>query len=223
MITGLLRGKVGLAVDTASGGLLGWAVGLAEGLGGPGTAVVVGLDAIFPPIPSEFVLPLAGFSASQGTAGLVSTVIWATIGSLAGATVMYMIGMMLGRERTRALAVRIPLVKVSDVDRAEAWFARHGGKAVLFGRMIPLFRSFISLPAGVERMPLAKFLLYTAVGSGIWNTVFVLAGYLLGENWHKVEQYSDTLQVTVVALVGLALVWFVVSRLRRRKETSELE
>jgi membrane protein DedA with SNARE-associated domain len=108
----------------------------------------VGLDAIFPPIPSEFVLPLAGFGASQGSAGVVATVLWATIGSLAGATVMYVLGMVLGRDRTRALAVRIPLVKVSDVDRAETWFARHGGKAVLAGRMIPLFRRPAAPPQG---------------------------------------------------------------------------
>jgi membrane protein DedA with SNARE-associated domain len=204
-------------MDTATDGLTGWAVGLMEDLGGLGTAVVVGLDAVFPPIPSEFVLPLAGFSASQGSLSLVGTMIWATVGSIVGASVMYAIGALLGRDRTRALAVRIPLVKVSDVDRAEAWFDRHGAKAVLFGRMIPLFRSFVSLPAGIQRMPLPRFLLYTAAGSAMWNVLFVLAGYLLGENWHIVEQYAGTFQVLVGVLAALALVWFVVARVRRRR------
>jgi membrane protein DedA with SNARE-associated domain len=193
-----------------------WAVGLMDTLGGPGAAIIVGLDNLFPPIPSELVLPLAGFSASRGTMSLPSALIWSTIGSVVGAIIVYAVGAMLGRERTRALVTKIPLVKASDMDRAEAWFAKHGGKAVFLGRMVPLFRSFISLPAGVERMPVAKFLLYTTLGSAIWNTIFVVAGYLLGENWHVVERYAGVLQWVVLAGVVLAVLWFVISRVRNK-------
>jgi membrane protein DedA with SNARE-associated domain len=193
-----------------------WAVGLMDTLGGPGAAIAVGLDNLFPPIPSELILPLAGFSASRGSLSLVEALIWTTVGSVVGALIVYWIGAALGRDRTRRLVAKIPLIKESDLDRTEEWFAKHGGKAVFFGRMIPLFRSFISLPAGVERMPLPKFLLYTASGSAIWNAIFVLAGYFLGEQWHVVERYAGVLQWVVIGAVALAVVWFVVSRVRKK-------
>ncbi|GLY48723.1 DedA family protein [Lentzea sp. NBRC 102530] len=193
-----------------------WAVSLMESLGGVGAAVVVGLDNLFPPIPSELVLPLAGFSASKGVFSLPAALFWTTLGSVAGAVIVYLAGMLLGRTRTRALVARIPLVRVTDFDKTEAWFTRHGTKAVFLGRMIPLFRSFISLPAGVERMNFPKFLVLTTLGSLIWNTVFVVAGYQLGENWHRVESYAGVFQKLVIAAVALALTLFVVTRLRHR-------
>jgi membrane protein DedA with SNARE-associated domain len=198
------------------GGIAGWAVDLMDTLGGPGAAIIVGLDNLFPPIPSELVLPLAGFSASQGTFTLVGALFWTTLGSVLGAVIVYYLGMLLGRERTRALLVRIPLVKGSDFDKTELWFAKHGTKAVFFGRMVPLFRSLISLPAGIERMPLWRFLLLTTVGSLLWNSVFVGAGYGLGESWELVEGYAGVFQKIVIGLVALAVVVFVVVRLRQR-------
>ena len=193
-----------------------WAVNLMQTLGGVGAAVVVGLDNLFPPIPSELVLPLAGFSASKGVFSLPAALFWTTLGSVAGAIIVYLAGMLLGRDRTRRLVARIPLVKVTDFDKSEAWFTRHGTKAVFFGRMIPLFRSFISLPAGVERMNFPKFLALTTLGSLIWNTVFVGAGYLLGENWHRVDSYAGIFQKLVLAALALAVVLFVATRLRQR-------
>lgn len=212
-----------LAIDTATseplGGLAGWAVGVMDTLGGPGAAVVVGADNLFPPIPSELVLPLAGFSASQGVFSFAGALFWTTLGSVLGAIIVYAVGALIGRQRTRALVVRIPLIKASDFDRTEAWFAMHGSKAVLLGRMVPLFRSFISLPAGIERMGMGKFLLLTTIGSLLWNALFVTAGYQLGENWHLVEGYAGILQKFVVVSVGAALVAFVVLRLRSRART----
>jgi membrane protein DedA with SNARE-associated domain len=108
----------------------------------------------------------------------------------------------------------MPLMKGEDVDRTVAWFQRHGWAAVFFGRMIPVFRSLISIPAGVSRMPLWKFGLLTAAGSGIWNTIFVLAGFFLGENWHVIEQYADIFQIVVIAVVVVAVAWFVLVRVR---------
>jgi membrane protein DedA with SNARE-associated domain len=203
-----------------------WAVDLMKTLGGFGAAVVVGLDNLFPPIPSELVLPLAGFSASRGVFSLPAALFWTTLGSVAGAVIVYFAGMLLGRSRTRRLVARIPLIRVTDFDKTEAWFTRHGTKAVFFGRMVPLFRSFISLPAGVERMNFPQFLVLTTLGSLIWNTVFVGAGYLLGENWHRVEAYAGIFQKLVLLAVGVAFVLFVVTRLRQRSkgdpETTEV-
>jgi membrane protein DedA with SNARE-associated domain len=203
-----------LAVAGGSGGgVTGWVIRIMETLGAPGAGLAVALENLFPPIPSEVILPLAGFTASQGRMSLVAVIVWTTIGSVAGAVVLYLIGALLGRERTRAIAARLPLVKLSDIDRTEAWFARHGRKAVFFGRMVPLFRSFVSIPAGIERMPLPVFLLFTTLGSLIWNTVFVLGGYLLGENWRTIQDYAGTYQRVVLAVGVLAVAAFVVARL----------
>ncbi|WP_370946386.1 DedA family protein [Amycolatopsis sp. cg5] len=198
------------------GGLAGWAVGLMDSLGGPGAALIVGLDNLFPPIPSELVLPLAGFAAGQGTFTLFSALAWTTAGSVAGAIIVYTLGLLLGRERTRALVARIPLVKAADFDRTEAWFARHGTKAVLLGRMVPIFRSLISLPAGIQRMRFTKFLALTTLGSLCWNTVFVVAGYLLGQNWRLVNDYASIFQYLVIGAVVLAAALFATTRLRAR-------
>ncbi|WP_242088825.1 DedA family protein, partial [Microbacterium lacticum] len=138
-----------------------------------------------------------------------------TAGSVVGAFALYGIGAVLGLDRLRALVKRLPLLHVDDVDRTVAWFGRHGGKAVFFGRMLPIFRSLISIPAGVVRMPLWRFGLLTLAGSFVWNTVFVLSGYLLGEQWHIVEEYAGILQYVVIAAAAAALVWFAVARVRR--------
>lgn len=193
-----------------------WAVSLMESLGSPGAGLAIALENLFPPLPSEIILPLAGFTASRGTFGLAEVLMWTTLGSIVGALVLYGLGAWLGRDRLRRIVARVPLMKVDDVDRAEAWFGRHGSKAVFFGRMIPLFRSLISIPAGIERMPLLRFMLLTTAGSVIWNTVFVLAGYYLGESWSSVEQYADLFQLLVIAAVVTGVVVFVVVRVRQR-------
>ena len=170
------------------------------------------------------ILPLVGVSVSQGHLTFVGAILWTTLGSAVGGLIMYYIGALLGRERTRAIFIKIPLVKTEDIDKTEAWFAKHGTKAVFFGRMIPLFRSFISLPAGVEKMPLPTFVLFTSLGSLIWNTVFVVAGYLLGQNWYLVEQYAGILSKVVLAVVALAIAYFVISRVRQtRRERDEAD
>ena len=207
--------------DPPEGGLVGLVTDLVERLGGPGAGLAVALENLFPPIPSEVILPLAGFAASQGKMSLVAAIAWTTLGSVLGAVALYYVGVVLRRDRVRAIAGRLPLVKLSDVDRTEAWFSRHGAKAVFFGRMVPIFRSLISIPAGVERMRVGTFLLYTTLGSLIWNTVFVMAGYVLGENWHTVEAYAGTFQKVVIAACALAVGCFVVMRLvKTRRDRS---
>jgi len=188
-----------------------------ERIGGPGAGLAIFIENLFPPVPSEVVLPMAGFAAKLGRLSLTEAIVWTTLGSVLGAWVLYALGAWLGHDRVRKLVARIPLIDVEDVDKTTAWFARHGTKAVFFGRMVPLFRSFISLPAGTERMNFALFTLLTLSGSLIWNSVFIGAGYLLGANWHAIEPYTAALQYVVLAAVLGFVAWFVVGRLRRRQ------
>lgn len=200
---------------TQMDGIAGWAIGVMETLGGPGAALIVGLENLFPPIPSELILPLAGFAAGKGTLSLPAALLWTTAGSVIGAVLLYALGALFGRDRMRSVAARLPLVKITDLDKTEAWFARHGAKAVFFGRMIPVFRSLISLPAGIERMPFGVFLACTTLGSAVWNTIFVMSGYLLGQHWTVVEEYAGVFQWVVIGAVVLAIAWFIVVRTRQ--------
>ena len=204
-----------------------WAIGLIEWLGLPGVAIAIALENLFPPLPSELILPVAGFAASQGTLNLIAVILWATLGSVVGALALYVIGVWLGRDRVHRILVKVPLVSVEDVNKTEAWFNKHGKWTVFFGRMVPIFRSLISIPAGVTRMPLWYFIPLSAAGSLIWNTIFILAGYYLGENWSSVEQYAGIIQDIVIVLVILAVVVFVVRRVlvimrRKRGEINDL-
>ena len=208
-----LQNETSSATDDLSG-IAKWAVDLMDRLGAPGAGLAIALENLFPPLPSEIILPLAGFSASQGTFSLAAALFWTTAGSVGGAMALYAIGAALGMERTKAIAHRLPLVHVSDIEKTEAWFHQHGGKAVFFGRMLPVFRSLVSIPAGIERMPIPQFLLLTTAGSLIWNTIFVVAGYQLGENWHHVEPYADAFQYLVIGLVLLAGAVFVLKRVK---------
>ncbi|WP_373308866.1 DedA family protein [Streptomyces minutiscleroticus] len=202
-------------------GIAGWATDLVETMGGPGAGLAIALENLFPPLPSEVVLPLTGFAAGQGVLTLGSALFWTTLGSVAGAAVLYWIGMLLGRDRMHAVWAKLPLVKTSDLDRTEKWFAKHGTKAVFFGRMVPVFRSLVSVPAGVERMPLPVFLVLTALGSLIWNSVLVLAGYWLGDRWQTVETYAGIFSKAVLVLTAVALVAYVAVRLRDRRRTRD--
>lgn len=197
------------------GGIAGWATDLMEAMGAPGAGLAIALENLFPPLPSEIILPLAGFTASRGEMNLWAALVWTTIGSVVGAVALYWVGKVLGRERLIAIAAKLPLVKVADIEKTEAWFARHGNKAVFFGRMIPIFRSLISIPAGVEKMPVRTFLLLTTVGSAIWNSIFVVAGYHLGENWEEVTDFVSVYSKVVLVVVVLALVGFIAYRATR--------
>ncbi|WP_098024079.1 DedA family protein [Streptomyces sp. st115] len=200
-----------------SGGIAGWATGLVDTMGGPGAGLAIALENLFPPLPSEVILPLTGFAAGQGVISLYSALFWTTLGSVVGAVALYQIGALFGRDRMYALWERMPLVKVSDLKKTEAWFVKHGMKAIFFGRMIPIFRSLISVPAGIERMPLPTFVLLTALGSFLWNFVLVMAGYLLGDQWDLVERYVGVLSKAVLVLVVAALAVAIVRRVRARR------
>ena len=203
--------------DAELTGVAGWAVNLMETLGGPGAGLAIAAENLFPPIPSEVILPLAGFTASQGSFTIAEAIIWTTAGSVVGAFALYLVGALLGRDRFRWIWAKLPLVKMSDLDKTEAWFAKHGKKTVFFGRFIPIFRSLISIPAGIERMPPLIFGLLTLVGSLIWNTIFVMAGYTLGENWPRVEPYVGWFQNIVIVVVVVAVLWWVINRVRANR------
>ncbi|MBX9718432.1 MAG: DedA family protein [Microbacteriaceae bacterium] len=192
-----------------------------ETLGVVGAALLVAIESLFPPIPSELILPLAGFTASRGSFDLVSLIVATTIGSLVGALLLYGLGFWVGAERLARIADRIPLMSGTDVEKTMAWFNRFGPIAVLLGRFVPIVRSLISIPAGVDRMRLWLFLLLTTIGSGIWNTLFVVLGFVLGENWVVVEdiasRYSRAVLVIVIVVLVALIVWRIVLVVRRRR------
>ncbi|MFS0705260.1 DedA family protein [Cellulomonas sp. 179-A 9B4 NHS] len=199
-------------------GLAGWVVSVIESLGPVGVGLLVALENLFPPIPSEVILPVAGYVASQGDMSLGWAVAAATIGAVVGAWLLYGLGYAVGRDRIRRWMQKIPLMEASDLDTAEGWFERHGGTAVLVGRCVPVVRSLISIPAGVERMPFWKFTLFTLAGSLVWNGGLVLAGYLLGAQWEDVGRYSDVLNYAVYAVIVLVVAKFVWDRTGARGE-----
>ena len=197
-------------------------VSVMETLGVFGAGLLVALENLFPPIPSEVILPLAGFTASRGTFSVTAVIIATTIGSVAGALVLYWLGRVLGTERLARIADRIPLMHGDDVRTSVHWFEmRRGAVAVFVGRFVPLVRSLISIPAGVARMNVWLFLGLTTLGSGIWNTIFVVLGFILGENWRVVEevasQYGEVLLVVLIG-VGIVLIGLAIRRHRRERQ-----
>lgn len=199
-------------------GLVEWVISVVESLGYWGVAALVALENLFPPIPSEVVLPLAGFVAVEGDASLVGMVIAATVGSMVGAYALYGIAAAIGPVRLRGLVDRYGKwagLDETDLDKSEEWFDRRASAAVLVCRCVPLMRSLISIPAGLRRMPLVPFSVYTLLGSLIWNTALVGAGYLLGERWRDAEQPLEVFQKLVLVVIGLAVAWFVWRRIVR--------
>lgn len=192
-----------------------WIVGLMDTLGAPGVGIAILLENLFPPIPSEVVLPLGGFTVAQGSLNFAAVFIWATIGSVVGAYILYGVGAWLGAERLRAIADWMWLVKASDVDKSLEWFDRHGRPSILFGRLIPGIRSLISIPAGLDRMNLLTFGLWTTLGSAVWNFILIYLGFTLGDNWEAVTTYIDQYSKVVYVLLILVMLGFLVFFIRR--------
>jgi membrane protein DedA with SNARE-associated domain len=202
-----------------------FATDVIDALGYPGVALLIFLENLFPPIPSEAILPLAGFLASQGRMLLPAVIVAATIGAVAGALVLYGLGAWFGDRRLRVLVNRHGkwlALSEADIDLANGWFDRHGGKAVLLCRLVPIVRSVISIPAGLRRMPVSVFILYTAIGAGLWNSVLVLAGWWLGENWEQVGGYVDYLEYPVIIVVVLAVAWYLWKRVVTKPRSSRV-
>ena len=198
-------------------GLLGWAERVITALGEWGVGLLVLLETVFPPLPSEVILPLAGFLTSQGGISLPLVVATATAGAWLGALLLYGLGARLGLDRAIRVLARLPLVDREDFERASAWFDRHGRASIFFGRLIPGVRSLISLPAGAARMPLLTFSLFTVAGSGVWNALLIGAGAALGGSYATVAEYADLLNYLVYAALALLVAWLVVRRVRRSR------
>src|SRR3954451_3432591 len=200
---------LGAAASSDQGGITGFLLDLVDKLGAVGVGLTILIETVIPPIPSEAVLGAAGVLINSGRMSIVPVIFFATLGSLTGALFFYAIGRALGPERSRAFLNRLPLVEDEDVENTFGWFERHGRPAVLFGRMVPLVRSFISVPAGVVRMPLGQFVFFTAIGSLIWNTVLVTLGVAAGDFIERNLHYFD---YVVVAALVLAVAWMVFRR-----------
>ena len=198
------------------GGVTGWVVDVIEAIGEPGVGALIALENIFPPIPSEAILPFAGFSASQGDINVVLAWVAATIGALVGAYVLYGVGRLIGYDRLQELAKSrwFFLFGPNDLARGERFFERHGSAIVLVGRCIPLVRSIVSVPAGWSKMPLGRFTVLTVVGSAIWNAVFIGLGYGLGERWEQVDGWVAPIGYVVLLAIGVYVGWLAFRKIR---------
>ena len=186
-----------------------WITSVIARLGYLGVAPLTFLENVFPPIPSELVIPLAGFVAAGGDLRLSLVIIVASLGSLAGAIVWYAVGRRIGEQRLRRWVSQHGkwlTLSAQDVDRAQLWFKRHGAAAVFFGRLMPGVRTFVSLPAGFSSMPLAPFLLYSALGTAIWTAALAYAGVVLQANFTLVGEYINMATNTLLAVGGVMLV-----------------
>ena len=201
-------------------GLIGFILQVIDALGEVGVGFLVMLESVIPPIPSEIILPAAGALVWFGELNGPLTFLCATVGSLAGALVLYWAGHAFGEERTRRWLTRVPLVTGNDIDRADAWFARRGRGAVFFGRLIPGVRSMISLPAGAAGMPLGTFCLYTTLGSSIWNLLLLSAGYYLGAQWQLVEEHVDAISTLIYLGIAVAVLVLIIRRVNERRRAS---
>jgi membrane protein DedA with SNARE-associated domain len=184
--------------------------------GYPALAGLILAENLFPPIPSELILPLAGFYVSQGEMAFVLAVLAATIGSLAGALLLYAIARFGGRKVVLRFG-KVLRIKESDLDRGDEWFDKHGGWVVLFGRLVPGARSLVSIPAGLSEMPVMRFALLTTLGSTAWNCALIGAGWGLGEHYEKVGGIVGPVGTAIVGLCALAVLALVVRAYRRRR------
>ncbi len=189
-------------------------------LGYPGVALLMFLENLFPPIPSELIMPLAGFTAGRGELSFVWVVVAGSVGSLLGQLPLYYLGRLVGEEKLVRWADRYGkwlTVSGDDIRRADDWFDKHGTKAVFFARLVPGLRSLISIPAGISEMPMPKFLLYSALGTTLWVVILTALGGLLGENYDAVDTYLGPVALVVVGgLAVFAVVWIVRRRGRQK-------
>ena len=177
-----------------------------------GIVFLMFVENVFPPIPSEFIMPLAGFMVTEDKFALFGVIAAGTIGSVLGALPLYYLGAKLGEERLKRFATRHGrwlTLSPDDVDKSNEWFNRHGAKAVLFCRLVPGIRSFISIPAGINRMNLVSFLLFTTIGAAVWTSILAYAGYVLGTNFRQIGEYLDIATYIVFGTIVVLYFWRV--------------
>jgi len=177
------------------------------------------LETVFPPIPSEIILGFGGYMTTQTSLTVPGVIIVSTLGALSGALVFYALGRFLQPSRFEALILRYERtlrLKYSDIERAEGWFRRYGPWTVLVCRVIPVLRSLISIPAGMARMRLVPFIILTTIGSAVWNTLVVSAGALLGDNWERIVEILDSYSIVVYVLLAAIAAGLLIFYLRWR-------
>jgi membrane protein DedA with SNARE-associated domain len=198
--------------------MIAWIERTMESFGYAGIVVLMFLENVFPPIPSELIMPLAGFTAARGDLSFAGVIVAGTLGSVLGALPFYYLGRFVGEARLRRLADRYGrwlTVSGKDIERATGWFIRHGSITVFVGRLVPGVRSLISIPAGLVGMNLIPFLLYTTFGAALWVTALTSAGWLLGANYERVESYVGPVSYLVLGGLAVAALVWLLQRLRR--------
>lgn len=196
-------------------------------MGYPGLSLVMFLENVFPPIPSEIVLPLAGtltVSSDPEIApqfNIVSVILWATLGSFLGAWIWYWVGYLISEDRVRRLLQKIGkfiMITEKDLDTALTWFGKYGEWCVFFGRMVPIIRTLISVPAGLSRMHWLKFSLFTIAGTMLWNIFLGFAGRILGDNYTVIVEWIDRFKIVIIVLCVLAVVVFYAHRIWKKRK-----
>ena len=199
-------------------------IDLMEQFGYLGVFLLIALENIFPPIPSEVILTFGGFMTTYTSLNVPLVIVFATLGSLVGAIVLYFIGKILNKDRLIKIVNgkigKVLRLKAEDIEKADKWFDTKGQITVFFCRFIPIVRSLISIPAGMSEMPMKRFLIYTIAGSAIWNTVLVVLGSIMGENWNSIVSFMDNyshiaLIILVILFIG-AVIYFYYRRSRKR-------
>jgi membrane protein DedA with SNARE-associated domain len=213
-------------LDFIDRSLIPFFLSLYDAVGYVGVGVAIALETFIPIVPSEVIVPMAGWKVSQSAANpailepltrapwnwLIALVV-ATLGAVIGSLAGYLIGAWGGRPLLDRYG-RYVHVRASDLDRADAWFARYGDRAVFFGRLVPLVRALINYPAGVARMPVGRFMAFSALGSLPWNAALLLGGYLLGENYRRLYDAIRPYELVIYALVLVATAWLIYRWLR---------
>lgn len=196
-----------------------WALSVMEANGYLGIFALMVLENVFPPIPSEIIIPVAGYAAANGTFHIALVILVASLGATVGATLWYVVGRVFGITRLCALSARygrLLTLAPHDIDAAAEWFTRHGRKAVLIGRIIPTIRTLISIPAGIARMPVLEFLFFTFIGSFIWTAGLAIAGYILEQNAAAASHWLNPVSDAVIVLIVLLYVYRVITFKRTR-------
>lgn len=187
-----------------------------------GVFLLIAIENIFPPIPSEVILLFGGFMTTFTDMNIIGVIIASTLGSLLGAIVLYYIGKILNKERLKKIITSKPgkILRLTpeDIDKADVWFDTKGNKTVFFCRFIPVIRSLISIPAGMSEMPMKKFLTYTIAGSAIWNTALTIAGSIVGENWTDILTIMDNYSHIIVIILAIIFVIAVIIFYKKRKK-----
>ncbi|GED66911.1 alkaline phosphatase [Brevibacillus reuszeri] len=188
-----------------------------------GIFLMMALENIFPPIPSEVILTFGGFITTQSSLTITGVVISATAGSVLGAILLYGIGYYVDIDKIEKIVERwghILRIKQTDIQKANRWFEKYGYWTIFLCRMIPLVRSLISIPAGMTRMNLWLFLFFSTIGTLIWNFVLVWLGAILGQSWEDILYYMDVYSTIAYAGIGLGAAIFLVVFLTKRKTSS---